>query len=144
MLKASRVFFVIGILFALIGCVSVYITLSSGDKMMDQASAFAQSDDMKAKLEKAKAQISELKANLPLHIAELAAGVAAGVLGFIGTKMHRRGTAFFILEALCLICVAVAFASKSWLIGGLYLIALTLGFIKIMQLTKGGASIPEE
>jgi hypothetical protein len=144
MLKASRVFFVIGILFALISCVSVYITLSSGDKMMDQASAFAQSDDMKAKLDKAKASIAELKANLPLHIAELAAGVAAGLLGYIGTKMRRRGTAFFILEALCAICIAAAFVSKSWLIAGVYLLALVLGFIKIMQLTKGGAVIPEE
>lgn len=144
MLKASRVFFALGLIFAFISCVSVYITLSSGDKMMDTASAFAQSDDIKAKLEKAKAQISELKMNLPLHITELAVSLAAGALGLIGTRMRRRGPAFYTLNTLCVVCSAAIFASKNWLIGGVYLLALALGFIKIMKLTKGGTIIPEE
>jgi uncharacterized membrane-anchored protein YhcB (DUF1043 family) len=144
MIKASRVLFVIGILFALFGCVSAYITLTSGGKMMEQASSFAQNDEMRARLEKAKSQIEEWKAKLPLHIAELAAGVAGGALGFAGTKARRRNGAFFALEALCLICVIAVLASKSWLVGCAYLVALALGFIQIMRLTKGGAVIPEE
>jgi len=144
MIKASRILFIIGILFALLGCVSAYITLTSGDKMMEQASAFAQTDVMKAGLEKAKSHIDEWKAKLPLHIAELAAGVVGGVLGFVGTKARRRNAAFFALESLCLLCVAIVLASKSWLVGCAYLLALVLSFIQIMRQTKDGAVIPEE
>jgi hypothetical protein len=144
MIKASRVLFILGIIVVLISCVSVYFTLSSGDKMMSQAGAFMQSDDLKAKLEQAKAQVSELKEHLPLHIGELALSLAAGVLGFIGTKMRARGAGFFTLEGLCLAFTALAFVSKSWVVGGLYLLALGLSFIKIMRLTKGGVVIPED
>jgi hypothetical protein len=74
----------------------------------------------------------------------VAAGVVGGVLGFVGTKARRRNAAFFALESLRLVCAAVALASKSWLVGCAYLIALTLGFIQIMHQTRNGAVIPEE
>ena len=143
MIKAARVFFVLGIVFAVIGCVSVYFTLTSGDKMMSQAGSLGGSEQVKTALEKAQAQIDDLKAHLPLRITELALSLAAGVVGFAGTKMRKREAPFFVLEALCLALIAVAFVSKSWIVASLYLLALVLGFIKIMRLTKDGATIPE-
>jgi hypothetical protein len=144
MIKAARVFLVLGMAFVLIGGVSVYFTLTSGDKMMAQAASAGGSEKVQAAIEKAQAQIDDLKANLPLRIGELVLSLAAGIIGFAGTKMRKRGAAFFILEALCLALTAVAVLSKSYIVAGLYLLGLTLGFIKIMKLTKGGAIIPEE
>jgi hypothetical protein len=144
MIKAARVFLVLGMAFVLIGGVSVYFTLTTGDKMMAQAASAGGSEKVQEAVEKAKAQIADLKEHLPLRIGELALSLAAGVIGFAGTKMRKRGPAFFILEALCLALTVVALVSKSYIVAALYLLGLALGFIQIMKLTKGGAIIPEE
>jgi hypothetical protein len=143
MLKAARVLFIIGAIFILIGAVSTYFTLTSGEKMLS-ANPLADNEQFKALADKAQAQIADLKANLPIKICELAAGFAAAIVGFVATKQRRRGTAFYILEASCLILVAVVFVSKNWFVGGALILALALSFAKITSLTKGGAVIPEE
>jgi hypothetical protein len=119
----------------------MYFTLSSGDKMIDQASGFALSADIQAKLKMAKAQLVELKSNLPLHISELIIGLLSGCLGYAITKMRRRGVAFFILSGVCALCIVLLFIAHNWLLGGISFLALMLAFIRIIQLTKNGAVI---
>jgi hypothetical protein len=143
MIKLSRALFILGIVFVVIGGISVYFTLTTGDKMLSSGFS-AQSEKLQAQVDKAKAQIDDLKQHLPLRIAELALSLVAGVVGFIGTKIRKRGALFFALEAICLALTCLSFVSKSWFVAGLFTLGLVLSFIKIMKLTKNGAVIPEE
>jgi hypothetical protein len=144
-IKAARVLWIIGIILALFGALSIYIALTAGDKMLlSLPSSNAVADRFEAQIAKAKAGLADLKSHLALSIGLSAASVACGVAGYIGARQRRRGPAFFALEGICFALTALCFVQRSFLLGAVYALALALGFLKITALTKGGAVIPED
>lgn len=143
MLKLARALFVITLIIVALGGVSMYLTLTRGEKML-QNSAFAANEQLQAAAVKAKAQIEDLKAHLPLRIASLVAGLGAAVLGLVMSRRRSRSTAFFVLSGLGLVLALFALATQNWLPGGAALAGLLFAFFKLLALTKGGAVLPEE
>jgi len=140
MIKAARALFVIGLVLSLIAVASVFFALTSGDKLL-ASGALAGADQYKNALQKLQTQIAYYKSHLILEVFVLLAGIAAGVLGLVGLNSRRRNASFFVLEGLCFACLVVDILSGSWLAAAIYLIALALGFSKILSLTKNGAVI---
>ncbi len=140
MIKAARVLFIIGLVLSLIAVASVFFALTSGDRLL-ASGALAGADQYKNALTRLQTQIAYYKSHLVLEVFVLLAGIAAGVLGLVGLGSHRRNASFFVIEGLCLACLAVDLASGSWLAAAIYLVALALGFAKILSLTKNGAVI---
>jgi hypothetical protein len=143
MLKAARFLFLLSVAFVLIGAVSIYFSLTTGEKALS-SSAIQSLDNADEVIARTKATLETLRAHLGTKVVQLIGGLVAGISGYIATKARKRDLRLFVPYGICAAFLVLALALGYWIVGALELVALALSFVKIWKLTEGGAVIPED
>ncbi len=140
MIKFSRFLFILGLMLSVLGCVSLVINLVAGRKMID-AAITAGSDQLKAKLDQAKAELDYLETHIPQKVLELVAALGCGIAGIIYSTATKKDRKFWILSGAALLLSASQIVAKSYLLGTVYVLAGLLTFIAVSKGIKPPAPV---